>query len=146
MELDHGMSTAKCIWLLYKIAHVIPSKQRSQILEEILSHKRFYSYFFSWSYNIRMVFYYFYYFQLYQMLSVNKESDDNLNPIRTVASDSKFFFGVSKSEKRQKDQDAFQKLEEVDSSQRTFNMSSSSNNTLQLAKKKDRKNSLVIDD
>jgi uncharacterized membrane protein SirB2 len=62
MELDHGMSTAKCIWLLYKIAHVIPSKQRSQILEEILSHKRFYSYFFSWSYNIRMVFYYFYYF------------------------------------------------------------------------------------
>ena len=26
MELDHGMSTAKCIWLLYKIAHVIPSK------------------------------------------------------------------------------------------------------------------------
>ena len=24
MELDHGMSTAKCIWFLYKILHVIP--------------------------------------------------------------------------------------------------------------------------
>lgn len=24
MELDHGMSTAKCIWFLYRILHVIP--------------------------------------------------------------------------------------------------------------------------
>lgn len=26
MDLDHGMSTAKCIWLLYKITHIIPLK------------------------------------------------------------------------------------------------------------------------
>lgn len=24
MDLDHGMSTAKCIWFIYKILHVIP--------------------------------------------------------------------------------------------------------------------------
>ncbi len=24
MDLDHGMSTAKCIWFIYRILHVIP--------------------------------------------------------------------------------------------------------------------------
>ena len=24
MELDHGVSTAKCVWLIYKILHIIP--------------------------------------------------------------------------------------------------------------------------
>lgn len=72
MDLDHGMSTAKCIWLLYKILHIIPLKQRTHLLEEILSHSKFYHYFFHWSFNVRMVFYYFYFFQLYQSLTVNK--------------------------------------------------------------------------
>lgn len=91
MELDHGMSTAKCIWMLYKIAHVIPSKQRSQILEEILSHKRFYNYFFSWSYNIRMVFYYFYFFQLYQTLTVEKEEKEGKLKTKSNSSASNYF-------------------------------------------------------
>ena len=64
-----------------------------------------------------MVFYYFYYFQLYQMLTENKETDDHLNnPVRSVATDSKFFFGVTKSENRPKDSDPFQKLEGANSS------------------------------
>lgn len=62
MDLDHGMSTAKCIWFLYRILHVIPVSQRSTILGEILSAKRFYHYFFHWSYNVRMVFYYLFFF------------------------------------------------------------------------------------
>jgi hypothetical protein len=24
INLDHGVSTAKCLWLLYKILHIIP--------------------------------------------------------------------------------------------------------------------------
>ncbi|CDW81936.1 duf1765 domain containing protein [Stylonychia lemnae] len=73
MDLDHGMSTAKCIWLLFKITHIIPVKQRSAMLQEILSHEKFFHYFFHWSYNVRMVFYYFYFFQLYHTLMPRKE-------------------------------------------------------------------------
>ena len=65
MDIDHGMSTAKCIWFLYKILHVIPLAQRTTILEQLLSSKKFYKYFFHWSYNIRMVFFYLYFFQMY---------------------------------------------------------------------------------
>lgn len=75
MDLDHGMSTAKCIWLLYKITHIIPLKQRAVLLDEILSSKKFYHYFFHWSFNVRMVFYYFYFFQLFQTLMPRKEGD-----------------------------------------------------------------------
>ena len=71
IDLDHGMSTAKCIWLLYKILHVIPVSQRTNLLRQLLSSKKFYHYFFHWSYNVRMVFYYLYFFQFYQTL--NKE-------------------------------------------------------------------------
>jgi hypothetical protein len=72
MDLDHGMSTAKCIWFLYKILHIIPLAQRIQLLDELLCSKKFYHYFFHWSYNVRMVFYYLYFFQFYQNLnSVN---------------------------------------------------------------------------
>ena len=73
MDLDHGMSTAKCIWFLYKILHVIPISQRSTILNQILTPEKFYHYFFHWSYNVRMVFYYFYFFQLYQTLGGNEQ-------------------------------------------------------------------------
>lgn len=62
------MSTAKCIWFLYRILHVIPISQRTMILTELLGSTRFYSYFFHWSYNVRMVFYYLYFFQMYHSL------------------------------------------------------------------------------
>lgn len=62
MDLDHGMSTAKCIWMLYRIFHIIPVKQRYLLLAQILGHHKFYHYFFHWSFNVRMVFYYFYFF------------------------------------------------------------------------------------
>ena len=36
MEMDHGMSTAKCIWMLFRILHVIPLQQRSQLIDQLL--------------------------------------------------------------------------------------------------------------
>lgn len=77
LDLDHGMSTAKCLWLLYKILHIIPFQQRSQILEKLLAPEKFYYYFFHWSYNVRMVFYHFYFFQLYQNLTESRDQLDN---------------------------------------------------------------------
>jgi hypothetical protein len=83
MDLDHGMSTAKCIWFLYRILHVIPMQERSKLILKILNAKNFYKYFFNWSYNVRMVFYYLYFFQLYQNLqpdgqhqTAKKDRDD----------------------------------------------------------------------
>jgi len=62
LELDHGTSTAKVIWLLYQILHTIPKKQRDTLLSNMLRPEIFYSYFFHWSWNVRRSFYYFYYF------------------------------------------------------------------------------------
>jgi Protein of unknown function (DUF1765) len=69
LTLDHGMSTAKVIWFLYRVLHVIPFEQRRTLLEQLLTPEAFYGYFFHWSYNVRMVFYYLYFFQLYQTLA-----------------------------------------------------------------------------
>jgi len=62
MDLDHGVSTAKCIWLMYRILHIIPLTQRALILKEILSPKKFYDLFFNWSWNVRTLFGYLYFF------------------------------------------------------------------------------------
>ena len=62
LELDHGTSTAKVLWLLYQIMHVIPKKEREELMKNLLEPKCFYSLFFHWSWNVRMCFYYFYYF------------------------------------------------------------------------------------
>ncbi len=75
LDLDHGMSTAKCIWFLYKILHIIPMVERSKLIQRIFCAKNFYKYFFNWSYNVRMVFYYLYFFQFYHNLH-----DSSLNP------------------------------------------------------------------
>lgn len=32
MDLDHGVSTAKVIWLLYKVLHIIPQSQRIPVM------------------------------------------------------------------------------------------------------------------
>lgn len=95
MELDHGMSTAKCIWMLYKILHIIPVKQRVLLLQQILTHRKFYHYFFHWSYNVRMVFYYFYFFQLYQTLMPRQDLATDLpEATRSVKAVDNSFFGV----------------------------------------------------
>ena len=36
LNLDHGTSTAKVIWMLYQVMHVIPKKQRDYVLLTIL--------------------------------------------------------------------------------------------------------------
>jgi len=62
MSLDHGVSTAKVMWLLYKIMHIIPLNQRGILLNEILSSSKFYDLLFHWSWNVRTLFCYFYFF------------------------------------------------------------------------------------
>lgn len=62
LNLDHGVSTAKCIWLLYKILHIVPRNQRQILLRKILSSSKFYEFMFNWSWNVRTLFLYFYFF------------------------------------------------------------------------------------
>ena len=79
MDLDHGMSTAKVIWFLYKVLHVLPAAQRNGMLQQLLSPEKFYHYFFHWSYNVRMVFHYLYFFQLYQNLNGALPAQESVN-------------------------------------------------------------------
>ena len=79
LELDHGTSTAKVLWFLYQILHVIPKLEREELLKNLLAPKCFYSLFFHWSYNVRMCFYYFYYFQLHRIIIDNKEVQEDLH-------------------------------------------------------------------
>jgi hypothetical protein len=62
LELDHGVSTAKCIWMLYKILHIIPLAQRAILLKDILKSSRFFDFLLHWSWNVRTLFIYLYYF------------------------------------------------------------------------------------
>jgi len=36
LGLDHGTSTAKCVWVLYQTMHIIPKKERDLFLIEIM--------------------------------------------------------------------------------------------------------------
>ena len=74
MDLDHGVSTAKCIWLIYKVLHIIPQNQRIPLIESLLSAKKFYDLLFHWSFNVRHVFLYLYFFQLFHY--INQEKDE----------------------------------------------------------------------
>ena len=56
LNLDHGSSTAKVIWLLYQILHVIPKNERDRLLTGMLNPKEFYKLFFHWSWNVRRCF------------------------------------------------------------------------------------------
>jgi len=62
LNLDHGVSTAKCLWLLYKILHIIPLNQRTILLRKLLKASKFYELAFHWSWNVRTVFLYLYFF------------------------------------------------------------------------------------
>lgn len=95
MELDHGVSTAKCIWLMFRILHIIPLTQRAIILRILLSSKKFYDLMFHWSWNVRTLFGYFYHFQLYQHL--NKDAVvyiPTIDASQSVRLDK--FFGIPK--------------------------------------------------
>ena len=72
MSLDHGVSTAKCVWLLYRILHIIPLQQRAKILKKVLKSSNFYDLALHWSWNVRYLFCYFYFFQLYHSLNKDK--------------------------------------------------------------------------
>ena len=84
LDLDHGTSTAKVLWLLYQIMHVIPKKEREELIKYLLEPKIFYSLFFHWSWTVRMCFYYFYYFQLHRILITSKEVENELNRSLTM--------------------------------------------------------------
>lgn len=73
IDFDHGVSSAKVIWLLYRTLHIIPSEQRTILLKEILKENKFYDLFFHWSWNIRMLFHYLYFFQLHKSFAPKLE-------------------------------------------------------------------------
>ena len=62
LDLDHGTSTAKVIWMLYQVFHIIPKKERDLLLCELLLPEIFYKYMFHWSHFVRMAFHHFYYY------------------------------------------------------------------------------------
>jgi len=99
LNLDHGTSTAKCLWMLYKILHIIPLNQRSILLKKLLKSTKFYELMFHWSWNVRTIFLYLYNFQFYH--NYNQESggggpekkiteEKKSNPSKTVMA-SKYF-------------------------------------------------------
>ena len=72
LDLDHSTSTAKVIWLLYEITHIIPLKERERLLKQLVQPKNFYKFMFHWGWFVRMAFHYFYFFQLHLLL-INNE-------------------------------------------------------------------------
>jgi hypothetical protein len=66
IDQDHGVSTSKCLWMLYKIIHIFPQDQKRILLTKILEPRQFYSLFFHWSWNVRHLFYLLFYFQLHR--------------------------------------------------------------------------------
>lgn len=56
LEIDHHLSTSRTLWCIYKTLHLFPVDQRCHIVYDIFK-KHFHKLFFSWSYNIRDVFY-----------------------------------------------------------------------------------------
>ena len=71
---DNGLVATKVIWHIYMIFNWLPLEYKLQIACDLLLRDQyFYRFFFHWSYNVRMVFYYFYFFQLYQTLGGNEQ-------------------------------------------------------------------------
>jgi len=79
LELDHGTSTAKVLWFLYQVTHIIPKRERNLLLVTLLEPKKFYHFFFHWSWTIRMTFFYFYFFQLHLFNINSKDAQDDLH-------------------------------------------------------------------
>lgn len=71
IDLDHSCSTAKVIWLLYQIMHVLPIVESDFFFLKLLEPKQFYSLLFHWSWHVRMCFGYFYFFQASRLLMEN---------------------------------------------------------------------------
>lgn len=78
LQLDHGTSTAKVIWLLYQVLHAVPLNIRNTLLGQILKPDVFFGFFFNWSRNVRNSFYYLFYFQLHRIFIDNKQHADDL--------------------------------------------------------------------
>ncbi len=67
LEMDALLSCEKCLWLIYKIAHLLPSmmtrdnacvcvdKERGILLYKKILGQNFYKLFFHWSFNIRLL-------------------------------------------------------------------------------------------
>jgi len=72
--MDHSVSTPRTLWCLYKTLHYYPADNRNVLVEELLK-KMFFKLFFSWSYNIRDLFYSLLLYQIEYSL-VDKSSKD----------------------------------------------------------------------
>ncbi len=54
LTLDHALITSKCLWMIYKIFHILPVEERLRLVEFIDS--IFLKLMFHWAWNIRNVF------------------------------------------------------------------------------------------
>lgn len=71
IDLEHSCSTAKVIWLLYQIIHILPSAESGRFFQKLLEPRKFFSLFFHWSWHVRLCFIYFYYFQASRLFTTN---------------------------------------------------------------------------
>lgn len=78
LELDHGHSTAKVLWMLYQVLHIIPKKERDLLLLSILGPRQFYGYMFHWSWNVRQAFHYLFHFQLHFLLIGDEKAKEQV--------------------------------------------------------------------
>eukprot|EP00826_Nyctotherus_ovalis_P065546 TRINITY_DN9638_c0_g2_i1.p3 TRINITY_DN9638_c0_g2~~TRINITY_DN9638_c0_g2_i1.p3 ORF type:complete len:138 (-),score=43.80 TRINITY_DN9638_c0_g2_i1:60-473(-) len=64
LKMDDLLSCEKCLWMIYKIVHLLPSKrlaegvdkERGIVLYKKLIGQNFYKLFFHWSFNVRLLF------------------------------------------------------------------------------------------
>lgn len=75
LDYEHAITTPKWLWLLYRIFHIFPL-QEQLVLSEKLFDKRFGSLFFSWSWNIRTVFYKLFLYQFINVYGGNEVPED----------------------------------------------------------------------
>jgi hypothetical protein len=56
LDIDHSISIAKVLSLLYRTMHYYPGENKHDFIMELLK-RHFYRFFFHWCYNIREMFY-----------------------------------------------------------------------------------------
>ena len=83
LTADHSTNTAKAVWLLYQIVHILPQNERENLLVNLMKPNQFYKFMFHWSWFVRKSFHYFYYFQCHRLFLDNKEA---VNEMRSAMS------------------------------------------------------------
>lgn len=73
-EADHSLSVAKLLWFLYENCNLFEEENMADIFSDLLN-KKFFKYFFHWSYQVRHVFYNLILFALRHKLGKSQKSN-----------------------------------------------------------------------